>query len=56
MGNGRPKLLDLNIGKFKTVEIIPRNLDIHLGITTRNSFVYGRDDQKVWREIILLEK
>lgn len=56
MSNGRPKLLDLNIGKFKTVEIIPRNLDIHLGITTRNSFVYGRDDQKVWREIIILEK
>lgn len=56
MSNGRPKLLDLHIGKFKSVEIIPRNLDIHLGITTLNSFVYGRDDQKVWREIIILEK
>ena len=56
MSNGRPILLELNIGKFKSADIIPHNLDIHLGITTRNSFVYGRDDQKVWREIIILGK
>lgn len=56
MSNGRPKLLDLNFGKFKNVTMFPQNLNIHLGITTRHSFIYGRDDQKVWREIIILEK
>lgn len=56
MSNGRPKLLEINVGKFKNLIMFPQTLDIHLGITTRDSFVYGRDDQKVWREVIILEK
>lgn len=56
MSKGHPTLLELNFGKFKNHIIIPRNLDIYFGITSRNSFVYGREDQKVWREIIILGK
>lgn len=56
MTQGRPKLLDLNFGKFKSATLFPQNLNINLGITNRGSLLYGRDDQKVWREIIVLEK
>jgi tRNA G10 N-methylase Trm11 len=56
MVSGSPKLLEINFGKFKIINNLPQSLHIHLGITSRDSFLYGRDDQKVWREIIILEK
>jgi tRNA G10 N-methylase Trm11 len=56
MRNGEPQLLKINFGAFKKVNSIPSSIKIYSGITSRDSFLYGRADQKVWREIIILEK
>lgn len=52
------KRLDVDINKLKIVyplpEILKRNNVIRL--TNRNTIVYGREGQKVWREILILEK
>ena len=47
-----------NLTGFKTINFFPENLqkNIFLKITNRGSIVYGRDSQKVWREIVILEK
>ncbi len=54
--NGRPQLLSIDIKPLKLVNILPKNITIQFGITERGTFLYGRSDQKVWREIIVLEK
>src|SRR3989339_483859 len=43
---------------FKTVNMIPEKLKNYQGIklTDRNTIIYGRDNQRVWREIVVLEK
>ncbi|MDD4271266.1 MAG: methyltransferase domain-containing protein [Patescibacteria group bacterium] len=47
-----------NIDGYKIIGSIPANLkkNIFLKITNRDSIIYGRDGQKVWREIVILEK
>lgn len=47
-----------NTSGFKTINPFPKNLqkNIFLKITNRGSIVYGRDGQKIWREIVVLKK
>ncbi|MDP2736172.1 MAG: DNA methyltransferase [bacterium] len=47
-----------NIDSYKIIDPIPANLqkNIFLNLTARKTMVYGREEQKVWREIIVLEK
>lgn len=54
----RSTFISPKIAGFKTINLIPANLqkNIFLKITNRGSIVYGRDGQKVWREIVILEK
>ncbi|MEI6596619.1 MAG: DNA methyltransferase [bacterium] len=50
--------LNPDFSGFKIINPIPLNLqkNIFLNLTARNTMVYGREDQKVWREIVILEK
>lgn len=48
------QFMKINLGEFKIVNYLPENLN--LSISDRNTLVYGRKDQKVWREIVVLEK
>jgi UDP-galactopyranose mutase len=42
---------------FKIVDILPDNFqNNNLTLSKRNTIIYGRSDQKVWREIIVLKK
>jgi tRNA (guanine10-N2)-dimethyltransferase len=52
----RPKLLSIEIKPLHPVDIIPADIHIQTGKTERGTFLYGRPDQRVWREIIILEK
>ncbi|MDD5291257.1 MAG: methyltransferase domain-containing protein [Patescibacteria group bacterium] len=47
-----------NIDNFKIINPVPKKFWRNKGIilTDRNTIVYGRPDQKVWREIVILEK
>lgn len=47
-----------NLSNFKIINPIPNNLqtNIFIKLTNRNTIVYGRERQKVWREIVVLEK
>ena len=46
-----------NLGGFKIVNPIPGHLQNNpdIKLTDRNTIIYGRPDQKVWREIVVLE-
>lgn len=46
-----------DINGYNIINVIPENLRkaSNLKITDRNTIIYGRADQKVWREIILLK-
>jgi hypothetical protein len=46
--------MKINLKDFEIVNYLPENLN--LPISHRNTLVYGRKDQKVWREIVVLEK
>jgi tRNA G10 N-methylase Trm11 len=52
------KKIDLDIANFKQIPPLHSNMTKHPDIenTDRNSIIYGRSGQKVWREIIVLEK
>jgi len=54
----RSIFLNPNISGYKIINPIPKDLqkNIFLKLTTRNTMVYGREDQKVWREIVILKK
>jgi tRNA (guanine10-N2)-dimethyltransferase len=56
----KPKsiFLNPNISGYKIINPIPKDLqkNIFLKLTARNTMVYGREDQKVWREIVILGK
>jgi tRNA G10 N-methylase Trm11 len=58
--SGKQKSIFLNpdFSGYKIINPIPLNLqkNIFLKLTNRNSIVYGREQQKVWREIVVLEK
>jgi tRNA G10 N-methylase Trm11 len=50
--------LNPDIAGFKIINPVPENLqkNIFIKLTARNTIVYGREGQKVWREIVMLEK
>ncbi|MFA6306556.1 MAG: methyltransferase domain-containing protein [Patescibacteria group bacterium] len=52
------KTLNPDIVGLKIVNPIPANLqkNIFLKLTSRETMVYGREEQRVWREIVILEK
>jgi len=52
------KTINPNLSNFKIVNPIPQNLqkNIFINLTARRTMVYGREQQKVWREIVVLEK
>ena len=47
-----------DINGFKIINPLPENFRQNKGIilTDRNTIIYGRQGQKVWREIVILEK
>ena len=47
-----------DLAGLKIVNPIPGNLqtNIFIKLTARNTIIYGREQQKVWREIVVLEK
>lgn len=55
--NGR-LFLNPDINKFKIIIPLPKNLasNKNLNLTQRNTIIYGRSGQKVWREIVILQK
>ena len=50
--------LNPDLSDFKIINPIPENLqtNIFVKLTSRNTIIYGRELQKVWREIVVLEK
>jgi tRNA G10 N-methylase Trm11 len=51
-------VLNINIGKFKIVNPIAESLrnNKFINLTNRSTIIYGRQGQKVWREIVVMEK
>lgn len=49
---------NITITGFKIINPIPENLqkNIFIKLTNRHTIIYGREGQKVWREIVILEK
>ncbi len=41
---------------FKIVNPIPKKLQDKIDLTHRKTLIYGREGQRVWREIVILEK
>lgn len=50
--------LNPDLGKFKIINPIPNDLRDNkiINLTKRNTIIYGREGQKVWREIVILRK
>ena len=46
--------LNLNLGDFEIIDYLPAELNLKK--TERKTIVYGRQGQRVWREIVVLEK
>ncbi|MBU0636861.1 methyltransferase domain-containing protein [Patescibacteria group bacterium] len=46
------------LNNFKIINPILKNLqqDKRIKLTERNTIIYGREQQKIWREIVILEK
>ena len=53
---GRIMLSQKIIGRLKIVSPLPHTFQSLPGTTNRQTLLYGREGQKVWREIIILEK
>jgi len=55
---GMTGAINPNLSGFKIINPIPVNLqkNIFIKLTARETIVYGREEQKVWREIVILEK
>lgn len=49
-------LLPLNISRFKVINELPDFLKDEEGLTPRDSFMYGRENQAIYREVLVLEK
>lgn len=43
-------------GRLKMIRPLPDELSKDLKLTNRETLLYGRPDQRVWREIVILEK
>lgn len=52
------QILFPNLNGFKIINPIQKNVQNNkfINLTNRNTIVYGREGQKVWREIVVLEK
>ncbi len=50
----KKSFLNLELGEFKIVNQIPA--DLKLEKTKRGTIIYGRKNQRVWREVVVLEK
>jgi hypothetical protein len=48
------KFMKINLEEFEIVKTIPENLNLEL--SNRKTLIYGRKNQKVWREVVVLEK
>lgn len=57
-GAGDYSLLNINYNGFKIINPIPDSLRNNklIKLTNRNTIIYGREGQKVWREIVVMEK
>mgnify|MGYP001587760288 CR=1 FL=1 len=57
-GKRQPDFINPNITGYKLINPIPENLrkNIFLKLTARHTIVYGREGQRIWREIVILEK
>lgn len=44
------------IGKFILIPTLNENIENNNNFNNRNTVVYGREEQKVWREIVVLKK
>ena len=55
---GKMYFLEPQLNNFKIINFFPKNLinNKQLKQTKRQTIVYGRSGQKVWREIVKLEK
>jgi len=55
-GRGNTKHITPDINNFKIINPIPKNLRKNktVNLTGRNTIIYGREGQRVWREIVLL--
>jgi hypothetical protein len=58
MSNLNKILLNINLSGFKIINPIPEFLwgDKNIKLTERKTIIYGREGQRVWREIVVLEK
>jgi tRNA G10 N-methylase Trm11 len=47
-----------NLNDFKIINPIPKNLKQNkvINLTKRNTIIYGRTDQKIWREIVVIKR
>ena len=48
--------LNPNIGNFKKINILNSKLQTRFNLDPKHPLIYGRPHQKVWREIVVLEK
>jgi len=57
-GQFKSIFINPSLAGLKIINPIPDNLqkNIFLKLTDRETIVYGREEQKVWREIVVLEK
>jgi len=53
---GKLNLLPLDINDFSVVNDLPDFVKDQTGLTPRDTFVYGRENQSIYREIIVLKK
>ena len=57
LNGSRKNFLDLNIGGWTIHRPLPTNLEGgNIKLTQRQTIIYGREGQKVWREIVILVK
>jgi len=53
----RKNYLPINLkNKFKIINSLPEELSNKNNLSPRSGFIYGRPEQRVWREIVVLEK
>jgi len=55
---GKPIFTNPRLSDFKIINSIPKQFINHpvIKLTNRNTIIYGRKNQKVWREIVVLTK
>lgn len=56
IGNKNPRLIYPDLAGYETVNMLPNAAPIQDRLTSRNTFIYGREGQKIWREVLILRK